>query len=263
MITIKLEGGNEMKPMLAQTYAGQNVKGWLMSEKLDGVRAIWTGSEIISRNGNKFAAPDWFIEQLPPGIVLDGELFIGRRRFQQAVGIIRKKKPIDSEWQTVRYCVFDAPEVKGSFAARIIFCSEILTGIKIAEVIKHTACKSDAHLQAFFSELVAQGAEGVMLRCPGSVYEQRRSGNLLKYKPFESTEAEVIGHQPGEGKHSGRLGALICRWHGKIINLGTGLSDVLREVPPAIGAQVSFVFQGMTDAGVPRFPVFIAERNYE
>ena len=252
-----------MKPMLAKTYEAQKVKGWLMSEKLDGCRAIWTGSEFRSRNGNKFFAPDWFTAQLPAGVMLDGELYLGRNSFQQGVGIIRKKNPIDAEWQTIRYCVFDAPECKGGFEARIAFCAEILAGCEIAKVVEQTVCKNDTHLENVFAGLVALGAEGVMLRRPGSKYEPRRSDSLLKYKPFGSDEAEVIGHQPGEGKHINRLGALICRWGNVIFNLGTGFTDALREAPPQIGAQVSFMFQGLTDGGLPRFPVFLAERNYE
>lgn len=252
-----------MKPMLAKTYEMQNVTGWMMSEKLDGCRAIWTGSELLSRNGNKFFAPVWFTSQLPPGVMLDGELYLGRNNFQHGVGIIRKKNPIDSEWQTLRYCVFDAPERKGDFESRISFCTEILAKCEVGEVVAQTVCKGATHLQEFFSDLVAQGAEGVMLRNPGSAYEQRRSDNLLKFKPFGTDEAEVIGHQPGEGKHVGRLGALVCRWKDVVFNLGSGFSDTLRETPPQIGAQVSFVFQGLTDGGVPRFPVFLAERDYE
>lgn len=252
-----------MKPMLAQTYDSQNVKGWLMSEKLDGCRAIWNGIELLSRNGNKFNAPEWFTDQLPAGVMLDGELYAGRNAFQYSVGIIRKKIPVDAEWRTIRYYVFDAPECKGGFEVRIAFCAEILAGCEVAEVVEQAVCKSATHLQSYFSGLVAQGAEGVMLRRPGSEYEQRRSDSLLKFKPYGSDEAEVIGHQSGEGKHQGRLGALICRWRGVVFNVGTGFSDMIRECPPKIGAQVSFMFQGLTDGGVPRFPVFLAERSYE
>jgi len=255
----------KLKPMLAKPYTGQNIKGWLMSEKLDGVRAVWNGSELLSRNGNKFFAPDWFFNQLPAGIILDGELFIGRGCFQQTVSIVRKKKPIDIEWQTIRYCVFDAPEATGGFAARLTFAEDIIKNrkIKIAEVVNHVPCRNEAHLREFSAALCAEGAEGVMLRKSDSCYEQKRSGNLLKFKSESSDEAEVIDYQPGEGKHAGALGALICKWKGIIFNLGTGFTDVIRDNPPQIGSRVTFKFQELTNAGVPRFPVFIAERNYE
>jgi DNA ligase-1 len=161
------------------------------------------------------------------------------------------------------FCVFDGPDFAGGFEDRLSRCEEVLTGCEIAGVLKHEFCRGAEHLDMFFAELVAKGAEGIMLRRSGSDYERRRSGSLLKYKPCASDEAEVVGHQPGEGKHVGRLGALVCRWGDKIFNLGTGFSDDLRQSPPAIGAHVSFLFQGLTDGGIPRFPVFMAERNYE
>ena len=185
--------------MLAKTYDGQKVKGWLMSEKLDGVRAIWTGAQLMSRNGNKFYAPDWFTAQLPAGVMLDGELYIDHGAFQKTVGTVRKKNPIDAEWQAIRYCVFDAPECKGGFETRLTFCSEILAGCAVAEVVKHKACASPEHLDKFFSDLVSIGAEGIMLRRPGSAYEQCRSDSLLKLKPLNSDEAEIVGYQEGEG----------------------------------------------------------------
>jgi len=59
-----------MRPMLSSTYERQDVTGWIMSEKLDGVRAIWTGEKLISRNGNEFAAPGWFTAGLPAEVML-------------------------------------------------------------------------------------------------------------------------------------------------------------------------------------------------
>ena len=65
--------------MLAKKYKDDknDCKGWLMSEKFDGIRAFWNGSEFYSRNGNKFFAPEWFTKDFPI-CQLDGELFAGR-----------------------------------------------------------------------------------------------------------------------------------------------------------------------------------------
>src|SRR3990167_1164853 len=140
-----------MKVMLAKKFEGQNVKGWMMSEKLDGVRAVWTGKELRSRRGNKFNAPEWFTAQSPAGIILDGEIYISRGAFQAVAGIVRKKTLIDDDWQSVRYCVFDAPECKGGFEARLKFCSEIMKGCESAEVVKHEICKNKRHLHAVYT----------------------------------------------------------------------------------------------------------------
>ena len=43
--------------LLLQTYKDQNITGWVMSEKLDGVRAYWNGKNLISRGGKTIQAP--------------------------------------------------------------------------------------------------------------------------------------------------------------------------------------------------------------
>ena len=73
--------------------------GWWISEKLDGVRAIWDGKSLWSRNGRLWAAPSWFTncsylrtnEVLPVSIPLDGELWIDRGLFELTSSICRSK----------------------------------------------------------------------------------------------------------------------------------------------------------------------------
>lgn len=240
--------------MLAMAYEGQNINGWLMSEKLDGVRAIWTGQELMSRNGNPFYAPDWFTRQLPAGVMLDGELFVGRGKFQATASVVKKKVPVDSEWQSIRYCVFDAPEVEGGFEVRLAFCASALTGCEIAEVVAHRVCVNHSDLESFFSELHAQGAEGVMLREPNSSYDKRRSASLLKFKKYESSEAVMIGQEAC---------ALVLKWNDVVFKVANGLNEQECICFPRIGSIISFGFCGLTDGGVPRFPTFLSERDYE
>lgn len=59
-----------------------------MSEKLDGVRCVWTGEAMFTRNGNPFYPPAFFTEGLPKDVVLDGELFLERGEFQKAMSIV-------------------------------------------------------------------------------------------------------------------------------------------------------------------------------
>ncbi len=253
-----------MDVMLAKTYSDQDPSGWLMSEKLDGVRALWNGEQLLTRNGNVIHAPAWFTDALPT-IPLDGELWAGRGQFQRTVSAVRKNSPVDSEWEAITYMVFDAPAAMGGFEARLedARLQLILAPSNVAQVLPQIVCAGRSNLDAFYDHLTNQGAEGVMLRRAGSAYESKRSASLLKHKPTLTDEAEVIGHEPGKGRHIGRVGALLCRWKGVVFYVGTGLSDELREAPPAVGALITFSFQCLTDGGVPRFPVLIAERNYE
>lgn len=247
-----------MKVMLAKKYKGQDVQGWFMSEKLDGVRAVWNGENFVSRNGNIFHAPDWFKKDLPKDVTLDGELWMGRGCFQKTVGKIRAGA---GDWETITYQIFDVVS-DGNFEERLAQLERLDLPVHCQIVTQKTAYDSET-LEEFEREILEIGGEGVMLRDRFSSYEQKRSSNLLKLKRFDSDEAVVIGHEPGKGKYLNGLGALICKWKGKTFKIGAGLSDYLREFPPMIGSVVTFTFFATTDCGIPRHSCFVAARNYE
>ena len=84
-----VEEGADLPLLLAENWTdGTDPTGWWMSEKLDGLRAYWDGEGFVSRLGNRFAAPPWFVEHLPAN-TLDGELWLGRKLFQRATSIVR------------------------------------------------------------------------------------------------------------------------------------------------------------------------------
>ena len=178
-----------------------------MSEKLDGVRAYWDGKSLISRLGNRFHAPDWFLEGLPE-IPLDGELWIGRKAFQRTVGIVRRQDKTDL-WKEVRYVVFDAPgdrrrRSRSALAAVRDHVERHRPPYLAAH--EHAICQGLDHLRAELARVEALGGEGLMLRQPGSRYEVGRSLTLLKVKSFRDAEARVLEHLKGAGRHKGRLG---------------------------------------------------------
>ncbi|MDR3459232.1 MAG: DNA ligase [Verrucomicrobiae bacterium] len=259
------EGDGDSGPSLLLAESWDNaadLSDWWMSEKLDGVRAYWDGKQFLSRQGNIYHAPDWFIEGLP-AVPLDGELWIDRKKFQRTVSIVRRQDKNDL-WNEVRYLIFDAPAANGGFEDRLAFLKEALTkgAAKFAQQHPHERCKSLEALRAELTRIEALGGEGLMLRQPGSKYVAGRSATLLKVKTFHDAEAVVVGHQAGAGRHKGRMGALLVRLpDGTDFAIGTGFSDRERENPPAIGATVTFRYQELSDAGVPRFPSWVGVRH--
>jgi DNA ligase-1 len=240
--------------------ADVNPAGWWMSEKLDGVRAYWTGETFLSRLGNEYFAPSWFTAALPR-TPLDGELWMGRKRFQPCVSAVRSREPGEA-WRAIQYVVFDAPAMGGPFEHRFDECRHRLdmaaSHLRIIDMIR---CFDVDHLRRELARIEGLGGEGVMLRAHGSKYEVGRSPTLLKVKTFHDAEARVVAYAPGRGKHKGRLGALVVELEdGTRFNIGTGLSDAERSAPPRVGALVTFRYQEMTDGGVPRFPAFVRER---
>jgi DNA ligase 1 len=250
---------------LAKPWAlGADVVGWLMSEKLDGMRALYIGGALYSRAGNRVYAPDWFLARLPQGVVLDGELFMGRRRFQDVISVCRSQKE-KAGWAEVRFVVFDAPEAGGGIAERLSVARESIEvaggGGGSCEVLEHVICRGNEHVIEELARIEGLGGEGVMLRHARNAYASGRVADLLKVKSFSDDEAVVVTHEAGLGKHGGRMGSLLCRNRaGKMFRVGTGFKDCERDDPPPVGAVVTFKFFELTRAGIPRFPVFVRIR---
>jgi len=248
--------------LLAQSWDNfVDPTGWWLSEKLDGVRAFWDGTQFWSRLGNVFHAPDWFIAGLPK-VPLDGELWLGRKQFQRAVSIVRRQDKSD-HWKDIRYVVFDAPKLEKPFENRLAFVRECLMDkpLPYASFHEHEKCQGVDHLRAELDRLDALGAEGLMLRQAGSRYESGRSSTLLKVKRFHDAEARVLKHLAGAGRHKGRLGALMVELaDGTTFSVGTGFSDAQRGDPPPIGSTITFRYQELSEGGVPRFPSFVGLR---
>ncbi|HEY5314380.1 MAG TPA: DNA ligase [Pirellulales bacterium] len=249
--------------LLAETWNNStDVNGWLLSEKLDGVRAYFDGKQFLSRQGNVFHAPDWFIVGLP-AIPLDGELWLARKAFQRTVSIVRRQDGSEL-WRDIKFRIFDAPAVTEPFEERIEFLCDCFSQLKLryASVLPQMRCWGIDHLREELELILAVGGEGLMLRQPGSRYEAGRSSTLLKVKRFHDAEAQVIEHQPGAGRHKGRMGALLVQLpDGTMFSVGTGFTDAQRENPPPVGSLITFRYQELSDRGVPRFPSFVRVRR--
>ncbi len=233
-----------------------------MSEKLDGVRGYWTGTKLISRQGNPFSAPEWFTRGFP-STPLDGELWTEREQFPELVSIMRRESA-DTDWEKVHYFVFDAPGIEGGFEKRLDFARRWFLEHPnlFAEVLEHQICESEEHLLKKLKEIESLGGEGMMLRKPGSPYTVGRSHDLLKVKTYEDTEATVIKHLPGTGKHAGRLGSLLVELpNGVQFAIGTGFSDRERDNPPLVGSIVTFKYYGFYKSGIPKFASFLRIRE--
>lgn len=253
-ILISMAFGAKPELLLLETYKDQNISGWLMSEKLDGIRAYWDGKKLISRSGKVLAAPQWFTKDFP-SFKLDGELWSKQGDFENIQSIVMQKEPSE-KWRELTYNIFEVPEAKGGLKERLSLVKPYEKNY--LRLISHFTCKDKVHLEQFLKEIESKGGEGVVLRNLQMGYITKRDESALKVKTFYDAECEVVAHHKGKGKYANSLGSFTCKDEREVFfDIGSGLSDKERNNPPAIGRQVTYKYKEMTKSGKPRFPVFL------
>ncbi len=245
--------------MLAGRWHEQlDPRAYWVSEKLDGVRAHWDGETLRFRSGRPIAAPPDWLAALP-SVALDGELWLGRGRFETLSGIVRRERA-DAAWADVRFMLFDLPAAPGSFDVRLQRLRALVSELALPwlQAVPQFRVRDQAELQARLAEVVEGGGEGLMLHRADAHWQAGRSDAVLKLTPWLDAEARVIGHRPGRGRLQGLTGALeVESAEGRRFRIGSGLSDAQRRAPPAIGTLVTYRYRELTAAGLPRFPVFV------
>lgn len=237
---------------------------YLVSEKFDGMRACWDGQRLLHRSGRRVEVPESFLSRLPAGVALDGELWLGRGRFEELGSLMRRADPADPRWTELSYLIFELPGGHGSFEQRAEQIAEQVGQIGWSQLraVEQFRVADQAELLARLEQVLARGGEGLVLHRADAPYQTGRSEVLLKLKPRNDAEAVVIAHLPGKGRHEGRLGALrVRRADGREFSIGSGLSDALRDDPPPIGSEITYRYRGLTANGVPRFPTFLRVRE--
>lgn len=252
-------------PLVADWPTGRSPQGFLLSEKFDGVRAVWREGRLRFRSGRPIAAPDWFVRALPDH-PLDGELWWGHGQFDRVSGAVRQQRPDDAAWRQLHYLVFDAPGQAGGFEARWQALQPVIDAAQQPwlQRVAQWRVDSAADLQRQLQVVVRAGGEGLVLHQADALWRPGRSDALFKLKPEPDDEALVVGHQPGRGRLAGMTGALLVETpQGQRFALGSGLTDALRREPPPVGSWVTYRYRDRTPKGVPRFATFVRVRPPE
>lgn len=249
--------------MLLQTYQDQqNIQGWLVSEKLDGVRGVWDGKTLRSRQGNVINAPQSFLEQLPP-FALDGELWAKRSDFESVVSIVRQSQP-DKRWKDIQYHIFEVPNQAGGLLERLAVLQSYLQQHSAPQIhiLPQIPLESVEALEPLLQAVIDKGGEGLVIRDGSVPYQTGRLSSALKVKKYQDTECKITQILPGLGQFTGQMGSVECEMmDGKKIKIGSGFNHQQRREPPAMGTLITFKYYGLTEYGKPRFPVFLRVRD--
>lgn len=284
---VYIPNGSSSVAMLAKNLSDfrTKIKGtWYMSEKFDGIRAIWTGEKIITRSNREFNyIPQKFMDKLPKGLPLDGEFFVPGKPFSY-FSAMSVKKEYDPKWNEVVYMVFDIPTNGMLFKDRLNLLNKLdiyNNVVKKVEFIKvDDIDKSLNIVDEYFNILTENGGEGIMLINEENLYEQKRTKDLLKYKKENEAECIVVDYLEGTNKYKGILGAFLCKTpEGKEFHLGSGLLDSQRECynfkdgkvilkkqkdvdTPEIGDLITYKYMELNiKSGIPRLPIFKSSRH--
>lgn len=223
---------------------------FLWSEKLDGVFARWNGRELVSRNGRVFPAPAFFIKRMRAEagfpawgsfarrllrrVPLEGELWLGRGRFQDVLRVVNN--PDHPGWRELRFVAFDVPGA-GLLSVLVLPLLALLSGV---EAVRFRLALNPA---ARLAKVIAAGGEGIVLRGFG--------GRVCKLKGRSDAEAVVTGHNARRSVKA------------RCMATGAEFSLAVPEDRPGVGSVVTFGFVGRYESGKPREPVFKSVRDYE
>ena len=247
---------------LLKTYdETKSVVGWVMSEKLDGIRGFWDGKQLLTRSGQKIAVPDWFIIHYPP-FSIDGELWTKRADFEEIGSIVRRKIP-DERWRKITHQIFEVPDQQGGLLDRLAILRDYLKtqANSPIRIIKQYPINQQNQVKRFLQDVTHKGGEGVVVRDPNTAYQTGRLNSALKVKKYLDMECVVENIVPGKGKYVGKMGSLLCKTKkGMLVKVGSGFRDIQRENPPPIGTVITFKYFGLTKKGKPKYPVFLRIR---
>ncbi len=213
-------------------WNGKDLKGeWGVTIKVDGVRALWTGSEWRSR-------ADKPLYNIPifPGMPTDCEVYLGS--LKDSVRAVR-----------TQHRKADTPVILPEH----LYSLDPLDGRLNSGFLANL---SAATINKYMANALAGGYEGLVLR---------QGDKWLKVKPSDNFVVLVLGMEEGTGKHKGRMGFLTTRM-GKV---GTGFTDAEREewwarkpigTKGALPYTIEVECMHLTSDGKFRHPRFVRER---
>ena len=244
-------------PMTLKNLDSISAKQYLVSEKLDGMRAYWDGKNLFTKSGKIINAPQWFIKNFPP-FAIDGELWSKREDFENIISIIKNQNR-QEDWKNLKLYVFEVPQQKGNLNQRLKILKTYLASVPshyIAIIPQHQF-KNTQEILNFFNQITQNGGEGIVLRKNDAPYQGGRNATALKYKKFFDSECKVIGYQDGKGKYTNMVGSLLCQDGEMILKIGSGLNDMMRIHPPKIGTIITYKYYQKTKNNKPKHPVFL------
>ena len=275
----KIDVQKFVKPMLADKFLDRKdkIKYPVISQcKYNGGRCVATKEGLFSRKGERYmnvphienSLKEFFVTY--PDAVLDGELMgTGFKAcLNETMKLIRKTVKVTPETiaaseKLVRFWVYDGYGFDGISKTTGYLVRQSAIGLALMDnpyyhQVPSIICNNESEVMAHYQELIEDGEEGSIIRILDKPYENKRSANLLKMKPEDDDEGEILAINEGTGNWAGTGKVITLKWNGIVFD-GTFKGkfeqgvEFLKNKDQWIGKTVTFLYNGLTGLGVPNY----------
>jgi DNA ligase-1 len=283
-VNIEEATGPKLRPMLAAKFDDKQAKvkyPVAVQPKFDGVRclAYREGKHVVlhSRGGDPYDVEHirGALEKiLDEGDMLDGEIYVHGMSLQNIISLVKRSQ---EESKLFVYHVYDFVHLDLQGAEdwtergtnlRAWFDYEQEQGLPDFIKPVQTYAAANVHMvKTLHDQFVREGYEGAIVRTYSGTYRiGYRSSDLLKVKSFDDGEFIITGWCLGKGKFA-NVPIFTCKTSkGKTFEVTPRGTDEVRALlkqnaNSMIGKPYTVRHFGLTDEGVPRFPVGIGLRE--
>jgi len=249
---------------------------YIVQPKLDGIRCrairLEDGEFLLlsSEESIIMSVPHinrMLSDRIKAPIELDGELYCHGLSFEQITSITSRTVNISDDHTKIKYHIFDIVDKSLPQIRRLVLLDQLKGLSSWLEVTSNYVCGSLEDILKAYDSIIEHGYEGIIVRHCDAPYECRRSPWVMKFKPKQEDNYEIIGaieEISKDGNPKDSLGSLVLRsGDGNTFNCGTGFSAEqrrelwdIRGILPGNVARIKY--QHITTGNkVPRFPVFV------
>ena len=260
-------------PMLAYKYEDGKVDwekyGGYVSRKLDGHRMLAhcheLGVDLITRKGKTYTTLEHIEKDLENVYLtygecwLDGEVYVHGQSFQENTKLIKKYRPGETDkltYQVYDIVLADKDVTERELELKTVFYNHFDHVFHVEQFL----LESEEAMKEKFSEFIADGYEGIMIKEPTYGYQiDKRSNGLLKYKEFLDAEFEVVNIIPAPRRTT--HGVVVLKhadgreFQANLKGSWEEREELLTNKNSYIGKWATIVYFEETDSGLPRFPV--------
>jgi DNA ligase-1 len=245
--------------------------------KLNGNRDAASIRGHMTRGGKMYTSVPHIVKELEsffeewPEAVLDGELFNYelRQKLNELSRIIRRQNPSKEDLakseKLVRFYIYDGYGFAGMtqdtpyHIRKAWIDKNVIAKFKFVVEVPTVEVHSEAEMLEAYNKFLEDGQEGGILRNLEGGYEHKRSDNLLKVKPEDDDEGDVIEIIEGKGNCAGSAKNALIRWKGKEFEaVFMGSIEIRRQIWEERKfwkgrKNVTFLYMGLTGLGTPNY----------